>query len=60
MEQSKTGAVITFNCDPAVTAKYVSLDIDPSQPLVVHTLLEVAEVTVENATSSGTRPTQIL
>ncbi|XP_033646191.1 mucin-2-like [Asterias rubens] len=52
VEQSKTGAVITFNCDPAVTAKYVSLDIDPSQPLVVHTLLEVAEVTVENATSS--------
>ncbi|XP_071809832.1 uncharacterized protein [Asterias amurensis] len=52
VEQSKTGAVITFKCDPAVTAKYVSLDIDTSQPLVVYAVLEVAEVTVENATSS--------
>ncbi len=60
VEQSQPGAVITFYCDSPVTAKYVSLDIDRSQPLAQNGELHVAEVTVNNAAGLGTRRTSVI
>ncbi|XP_071809831.1 uncharacterized protein [Asterias amurensis] len=46
VEQSQPGAVITFICDPSMTAKYVSLDIANGYRVDLH----IAEVTVQLTT----------
>ena len=46
-EQSGPGAVNKFLCETPRTARYVSLDIDPSRPGVTDPTLKIAEVEVE-------------
>ncbi|XP_038076467.1 uncharacterized protein LOC119744563 isoform X2 [Patiria miniata] len=45
--QSTPGAVIKFPCDVPRLARYITLDIDPSQPGVTDPTLKIAEVEVE-------------
>ena len=51
-EANAPGVEISFLCEPAVLAKYVSLDIDRARPGVTEeSNLKIAEVTVEEYTS---------
>ncbi|XP_038045109.1 uncharacterized protein LOC119719686 [Patiria miniata] len=45
--QSTPGAVSKFPCDVPRNARYITLDIDPSQPGVTAPTLKIAEVEVE-------------
>ena len=49
--QTYAGAVIAFLCDPPLLAKYVRLDIDPSNSSDAILVLQIAEVMVEEYTS---------
>ncbi len=49
--QSRKRAVIVFVCDPPVVASYVSIDVNNFNPSVRETLLQLAEVTIEEATT---------
>ena len=47
--QAKTGATIEFRCERPRMARFVTVDIDLSNPAVVHdrAMIMIAEVTVE-------------
>ncbi|XP_022096135.1 uncharacterized protein LOC110982186 [Acanthaster planci] len=55
-EQSTDGATIEFVCDSPQTARYVTVDIDPSNPDVTNAILQLGEVTVGASKDLGCTP----
>ena len=51
MQQSVPGTDTEFLCDPPRVARYVSLDINTTHPLVSDAIFMLAEVTVKEYTS---------